>query len=215
MIDSASLIAVEGPIGVGKTALAERLADRLGAGLVTESGDSNPFLERFYQDRKGSALPAQLFFLFERARQIEALRQDDLFSTLRIADFLLERDRLFAELNLDREELALYEQIRARLDIDPPRPDLVVYLQAPVDVLAERISRRGIAHEQHVDREYLEQVAERYAAFFHDYDEAPLLIVNAAAIDPIHNDIEFEALLARITETPRGRQFYNPVAAFG
>ncbi|MEL6199665.1 MAG: deoxynucleoside kinase [Pseudomonadota bacterium] len=215
MSSEPAFIAVEGPIGVGKTALAERLAERLNAGLVLESQADNPFLERFYRDRKGSALPAQLFFLFERARQVEALRQDDLFSSLRIADFLLERDRLFAELNLDPEELSLYEQIRARLGIDPPQPDLVVYLQAPVDVLAERIARRGIEHERHIERDYLEQVAERYASFFHDYDAAPLLIVNVAAIDPIHNDVEFEALLERVKSTRRGRHFYNPIAAFG
>ncbi len=215
MTTHSSFIAVEGPIGVGKTALAERLADRLDAGLVLESQADNPFLERFYLDRAGSALPAQLFFLFERARQVEALRQDDLFSQLRIADFLLERDRLFAELNLDREELSLYEQIRERLDIDPPQPDLVVYLQAPVDVLAERIARRGLPHERFIERDYLERVAERYASFFHDYDGAPLLIVNVAAIDPISNDAEFEALLERVTTTRRGRHFYNPVAAFG
>lgn len=215
MTAGSSFIAVEGPIGVGKTALAERLAERLDAGLVLESQADNPFLERFYRDRAGSALPAQLFFLFERARQVEALRQDDLFSRLRIADFLLERDRLFAELNLDREELSLYEQIRERLAIDPPQPDLVVYLQAPVDVLAERIARRGLPHERYIERDYLERVAERYAAFFHDYDGAPLLIVNVAAIDPISNEAEFEALLERVTSTRRGRHFYNPVAAFG
>ena len=215
MSDAPSFIAVEGPIGVGKTALAGRLAERLGAGLVLEDQADNPFLERFYRDRSGSALPAQLFFLFERARQVEALRQDDLFSRLRIADFLIERDRLFAELNLDREELALYEQIRARLDIEPPQPDLVVYLQAPVDVLAERIARRGRDWERNLDRDYLERVAERYAGFFHDYADAPLLIVNAAAIDPVNNDAEFEDLLARVTATRSGRHFYNPVASFG
>lgn len=210
-----AFIAVEGPIGVGKTALAKRLADRLNAGLVLESQAANPFLERFYRDRSGSALPAQLFFLFERTRQVENLRQDDLFSALRIADFLLERDRLFAELNLDSEELQLYEQIRARLAIDPPQPDLVVYLQAPVDVLAERINRRGRDYERQLDRDYLERVAARYARFFHDYDDAPLLIVNAASIDPIHNDVDFEALLERVTTIRRGRHFYNPIAAFG
>ncbi len=210
-----SYIVVEGPIGVGKTSLARRLADRYRSDLLLESVEDNPFLQRFYKDPRGTALQVQLFFLFQRAQQIEQLRQEDLFSPVRVADFLIEKDRLFAELNLDREELALYEQIYSRLDIDPPQPDLVVYLQAPVDVLQARIARRGVAHEQHIDRTYLEKVAERYASFFYAYDDAPLLIVNATAIDPANNDADFEALFEQITSTRGGRNFFNPAAAIG
>ena len=210
-----SYIVVEGPVGVGKTSLARRLADRYHSDLLLESVHENPFLERFYKDRRGNALPAQLFFLFQRARQIELLRQDDMFSPVRVADFLIEKDRLFAELNLDREELSLYDQIYAKLDIDAPQPDLVVYLQAPVDVLQARIARRAVAHEQHIERDYLEEVAERYASFFHAYNDAPLLIVNAAAIDPAHNDADFDALFEQIGATRGGRNFFNPAVAIG
>ena len=136
-------IAIEGPIGVGKTALARRLADSLSATLVLEEVDENPFLERFYRDGRSAALPAQMFFLFARARQIEDLRQSDLFSSVQISDYLFTRDRLFAELNLDREELKLYDQIAASLAVEPPVPDLVIYLQASVDSLLQRLARRS------------------------------------------------------------------------
>ncbi len=206
-------IVVEGPIGVGKTALATRLAEALGAGLLLESAAGNPFLERFYRTGYSHALPTQLFFLFQRAKQLDELRQDDLFSATRVADFLLDKDRLFAEINLDREELELYQQIYDRLDLDPPAPDLVVYLQAPVAVLRQRIARRGIDYEQLIDGAYLERLTEAYARFFHGYNESPLLIVNAAGIDPVHNDTDLEALVQQVERTTSGRHFFNPIAA--
>ena len=212
-LGSRRYIVVEGPIGVGKTALARRLADEFGCSLLLEQTGENPFLERFYRQGKSQALPTQLFFLFQRARQIEALRQDDMFSPVRIADFLLARDRLFAEINLDREELALYQQIFDRLELDPPEPDLVVYLQAPVDVLQTRIARRGIDYEMLIEPDYLERLAEAYARFFHEWDDSPLLIVNAASIDPINDDADFRQLVSQIERTTRGRHFFNPVAA--
>ncbi|MEO0573861.1 MAG: deoxynucleoside kinase [Pseudomonadota bacterium] len=208
-----SFVVVEGPIGVGKTALARRLAAHMGASVLLESEGHNPFLERFYQDRRGGALPAQLFFLFERARQLETLRQDDLFAATRVADFLIDKDRLFASVNLNTEELALYEQIQARLQIDAPQPDLVVYLQAPVDVLKTRLQQRSAKFDALLDRRYLERVNEAYASFFHDYDASPLLIVNAAMIDPVHNGADFNALVNEILTVPRGRRFFNPVAS--
>jgi deoxyguanosine kinase len=206
-------IAIEGPIGVGKTALARRLAEALSAELVLEEVDENPFLERFYRDGRSAALPAQMFFLFARARQMEAMRQSDLFAATRISDYLFTRDRLFAELNLDTEELKLYDQIVANLDIEPPVPDLVIYLQASVDALMQRLARRNASHDRFVERAYLERLCDAYARFFHTYDEGPLLIVNASVIDPVNNDADFQQLFQQIERTTGGRHFFNPVAA--
>ena len=210
---SSRYIAIEGPIGVGKTALARRLADSLSADLVLEEVEENPFLERFYRDGRSAALPAQMFFLFARARQIEDLRQSDLFSNVRISDYLFTRDRLFAELNLDREELKLYDQIAENLAVEAPVPDLVIYLQASVDALLQRLVRRNATCDRYVDRAYLEKLTEAYARFFHAYDDGPLLIVNASQIDPVNNDADYEQLFQQIERTTGGRHFFNPVAA--
>jgi deoxyadenosine/deoxycytidine kinase len=145
------LVVVEGPIGVGKTTLARKLAATVGAESVLEQADENPFLERFYKNPRAAAFPTQLFFLFQRARQLQELRQQDMFAPVRVADYLLDKDRLFARITLDDEEYALYEQVYARLSLDAPRPDLVVFLQAPVDVLLERIARRGIRYEKYIE----------------------------------------------------------------
>ncbi len=206
-------IVIEGPIGVGKTSLARRLAESLDSDLLLEEPESNPFLERFYRDPRGAALPTQLFFLFQRARQIEQLRQADIFNPVRVADFMIEKDRLFAEINLDRHELSLYEKVAESLALEPPAPDLVVYLQAPVDTLLFRIARRGVDYERRFNRRYLERLAEAYSRFFHDFDRAPLLIVNAAMIDPVHNDEHFEILRDAICRIRSGRHFFNPIAA--
>jgi deoxyguanosine kinase len=206
-------IAIEGPIGVGKTSLARRLADSLAGELLLEEPDANPFLSRFYADPRGAALPVQLFFLFQRVRQIEQLRQADIFADTRISDFLIEKDRLFAGLNLEREELALYDRVAESMRFEPPVPDLVIYLQAPVDTLLFRIARRGIDYERRISRRYLERLNDSYASFFHDYDRAPLLIVNAAILDPVHNDRHFGMLLDEITRTRNGRHFFNPLAS--
>ncbi|NND46694.1 MAG: deoxynucleoside kinase [Woeseiaceae bacterium] len=205
--------AVEGPIGVGKTALARRLAQSLSADLVLEEVAENPFLERFYRDGQSAALPAQMFFLFARARQIEDLRQSDLFTDTRVSDYLFSKDHLFANLNLDADELSLYKQVVDNLGVEPPVPDLVIYLQASVDSLMERIARRGRPYEMMLDRGYLEKITDAYARFFHDYDEGPLLIVNASQIDPINNDADYEQLFGQIEKTTGGRHFFNPVAA--
>jgi len=206
-------IAVEGPIGVGKTALARRLADSLSADLVLEEIEENPFLERFYRDGRSAALPAQMFFLFARARQIEDLRQSDLFSNVRISDYLFTRDRLFAELNLDPEELKLYDQIAENLAVEAPVPDLLIYLQASVDVIMRRLAQRNTRYDRFVDRDYIEKLTDAYSRFFHAYDEGPLLIVNASQIDPVNNDADFEQLFQQIERTTGGRHFFNPVAA--
>ena len=208
-------IVFEGPIGVGKTSLARRVAEALGAETVLEQADQNPFLERFYRNPKAGALPAQLYFLFQRAQQLAALRQHDLFAPVRVADYLLDKDRLFARVTLEEEEFRLYEQVQDRLAIDALVPDLVVYLQAPVDVLLGRVARRGIAHEGLIERAYLEKLNQAYARFFHEYDAAPLLIVNAASIDPINSDSDFEELLAAMARMKRGRLYYNPLRSGG
>lgn len=206
-------IVIEGPIGVGKTSLARRLAESLECELLLEEEEANPFLERFYLNPRAAALPTQLFFLFQRVRQIENLRQADIFSDTRISDFLIEKDRLFAEINLDRHELSLYDRVFESLDVESPVPDLVVYLQAPVDALLFRIARRGVEYEQRISRHYLERLNEAYAKFFHAYDAAPLLIVNAATIDPIRNEQHYEMLLNEICRIQSGRHFFNPVVS--
>lgn len=211
--ESPRFIVVEGPIGVGKTSLAQRLAQSFNGELILEQVQENPFLERFYKSGRTAALPAQLFFLFQRSRQVEELRQSDMFAPVRIADFHLDKDKLFAEINLDREEMALYEQILEKMDIEVPVPDLVIYLQASVDALLQRIARRGVSYERMIDRTYLEQVTESYARYFHNYDDGPLLIVNASSIDPVHNDADYQQLYQQIRRTTGGRHFFNPAAA--
>ena len=212
-LDGPRYLVVEGPIGVGKTSLAKRLAQSFASELILEQAEENPFLERFYRNRKHAALPTQLFFLLQRARQIEQMRQRDMFSPVRIADFLLQKDRLFAELNLDPSELSLYSQVAETLDLDPPTPDLVVYLQAPAQVLMKRVASRGIPYEQLIDQDYLERLGDAYARFFYDFDAAPLLIVNAASIDPIHREADYQELLQTILRIRRGRHFFNPAGS--
>lgn len=205
-------VVVEGPIGVGKTTLAKRLAKSLGSNMLLEAAEENPFLEKFYENPRNAALPTQLYFLMQRTRQLKMLKQDDMFNPVRVADFLIQKDRLFAEVILDSDELDLYEQVYSNLTLDIRRPDLVVYLQAPVEVLLERINRRGIKHEKWVEAAYLERLCDAYVRFFYQYNDAPLLIVNAADINFAHNDDEYELLLEQVLETRSGRHYFNPVA---
>lgn len=207
-------IVIEGPIGAGKTTLAQRLAQAYGADLLLEQPEENPFLERFYQSRQHYALPTQLFFLFQRARQVQALKQSDLFKPVRVADFLMDKDLLFARLNLDDDELRLYEQVYAQMSLDLPVPDLVVYLQAPVDVLFERVRRRAVDYERFLERDYLTRIADAYTRFFYHYTASPLLIVNAGEINLADSDRDFQALVAHIRGMRSGgRHFYNPLPA--
>ena len=210
MQTSPRYIVIEGPIGVGKSSLARKLAESFSADTVMEKAEANPFLERFYKDPKGAALPTQLFFLFQRAKQVQLMRQADMFNPVRISDFLLDKDRLFARLNLEDDEYWLYEQIYQQLALDAPVPDLVVYLQAPADVLLKRVEKRGIAYEQMIRKDYLEKLSNAYTNFFHHYDRSPLLVVNSSRINPIDSPEDYEMLLEKIRFTNHGRHYFNP-----
>jgi deoxyadenosine/deoxycytidine kinase len=204
-------LVIEGPIGVGKTSLARKLAARSGAKLVLEQAGDNPFLERFYRDSARYALPTQLFFLFQRVQQLRDLAQQDLFESLVIGDFLLDKDALFARLNLAPDELKLYEQIHAHLAPQAPAPDLVIYLQAQPETLVERVGRRALAAEAGITESYLRALNEAYVRFFHDYEGAPLLVVNTEHLNPIERDADFDLLLTRI-DRMRGRREYFSLA---
>ena len=205
-------IVVEGPIGIGKTTLARRLAESFGSELLLEGPEDNPFLDKFYRDPKSVAFQTQLFFLFQRAQQMQELKQGDMFQPVRVSDFIIEKDRLFAELTLDTDEFRLYEQVYEHLTVDAPTPDLVIYLQAPTDVLIKRISQRGRKYERNVDTKYLQNLAESYMRFFHDYHASPLLIVNAAEIDLANNDEHYQMLLEQVLKIKSGRHYFNPAS---
>ena len=203
-------IAVEGPIGVGKTTLARRIADTFDYDLLLEEAELNPFLERFYQNRQQTALATQLFFLFQRVQKITELKQRDMFDQARVADFVLEKDPLFARVNLEPDEFTLYEKVFSKMHVDAPVPDLVIYLQASPDRLLERIDRRGIDAERLIDHQYLEQLNEVYSEFFLYYDAAPLLIVNANEIDLAQGDRDYEQLVDYMLNIKKGRHYFNP-----
>jgi len=210
-MENPGYIVVEGPIGVGKTSLARRLAETFGSELLLEGAADNPFLERFYRNPRAAAMQTQLFFLLQRAQQMQELRQGDMFEPVRVADFLMDKDRLFAKVTLDHEEFKLYEQVYSHLTIDVPKPDLVIYLQAPVDVLVKRIGKRGIGYERGMEPAYLRSLCETYTRFFHYYDEAPLLIVNAAEINLVDSDSDYQALLEQMALAGSGRHYFNPM----
>ena len=203
-------IVIEGPIGSGKTTLAKLLADKFSVQLLSEKAESNPFLPRFYQDAQRYALPTQLFFLFQRSRQIADMTQRDLFSAPTVADFFLEKDPLFARLNLDDEEYALYHQIYTHLQLKSPKPDLVVYLQTPIEELAERIEERNISYEQEIPLEYIERLADAYSEFFHTYDTSPVLIVNNEKLNIIRDESALNLLVDRILQIKSSREYFNP-----
>jgi deoxyadenosine/deoxycytidine kinase len=204
-------IVVEGPIGVGKTSLAKRLASTFKTDLMLELPAENPFLERFYEDPKTAALPTQLYFLFQRARQLEIFRQTDLFRPIQIADFLIDKDRLFAEVTLSQEEFDLYQQAYNRTAVEAPVPDLVIYLQAPIQVLLDRISERGIHYERRLSEDYLTKIANAYIDFFYHYNKSPLLIVNTADFDLVNNADNYAMLLEQICNLKTGKQYFNPL----
>jgi len=209
MLNQHRYIVVEGPIGVGKTSLAKKLSVSLAHELLLEKAEDNPFLAQFYQKPRQYALSTQLFFLMQRAQQVQNFRQIDLFQKSHIADFLIDKDRLFAELTLDNDELNLYQKIFAHLTIDAPRPDLVIYLQAPLDILRERIIKRGIKYEQQIKDDFLLRLSESYMRFFHDYDDSALLTVNTQSIDLINDESSYQALLDKIEQIHSGRHYFN------
>ena len=203
-------IAVEGPIGVGKTTLTNKIANTFNYDAFLEQPAENPFLKNFYRNPSQSALATQLFFLFQRMQQIQDLKQRSLFETVRVADFLIEKDRLFAEVTLSNEEMDLYDKVYDHITLDAPSPDLVIYLQAPIDVLKERITKRGNINEQYLTLEYLERLNDAYSRFFLDYNDAPLLIINAADINLESNENDYESLITKIMSNPKGKNFINP-----
>lgn len=206
-------IVVEGPIGAGKTALAKLLADTFSYDTLLESPEENPFLSRFYAGDRSAALSAQLFFLMQRTELVDLMRQANPLGPARVADFLMEKDRLIAEATLDSDELSLYEQVYQRLRLDAPKPDLVIYLQATPNVLLERISQHGVAAEQSIDKRYLDSLNETYSRFFHFYDQAPLLIINVASLDWLSNIEDYNNLVRYMLNITSGRHYYNPQAA--
>ena len=205
-------IAVEGPIGVGKTTLAKRLAELFDYQLLLEDAHENPFLDKFYENSRQNALATQLFFLFQRVQKMDDLKQQDMFKPLRIADFLIDKDPIFAQVNLDPDEFELYSKVYSQMTVDAPTPDLVIYLQASVDRLLERIDRRGIASERTISRQYLEELNEVYSEFFLYYDAAPLLIVNANQLDLVSRQEDFAQLVDYALDIKAGRHYYNPTS---
>jgi deoxyguanosine kinase len=202
-------IVVDGPIGAGKTSLARELAQHLDAEALLEAPEDNPFLARFYEDMPRFALPTQLNFLFQRADQVRNLTQLDLFGRTTVADFLLDKDPLFARINLSDDEFSLYEKVYGYLKPQTSTPDLVIYLQAPVTTLVERVHKRGVEYERAISEHYLARIADAYSRFFYQYEDAPLLIVNSERLNFVADPDHFDLLLSRIKGMRGPREFFN------
>jgi len=210
IFDKYPYIVVEGPIGSGKSTLAKLLANRFNANMFSEKAERNPFLPKFYEDMKHYALPTQLFFLFQRANQISELNQKDFFRSGIVSDFFLQKDPIFARLNLDKDEFKLYLQIYQHLELKAPVPDLVIYLQTPVDLLRQRVEKRNIGYEQKITTEYLERIAESYSNYFHNDHKSNLLIVNNQDLDILENKSALDMLTDRIDQISSIREYFNP-----
>lgn len=209
LLEKYQYIVVEGPIGVGKTSLAQRLAEYLGADILLEKPQENPFLARFYQDPQRHAMSTQLFFLFQRINDIRDQAQMDLFRTRTVSDYIFEKDALFARLNLSEDEYKLYQHIYQSLAPKPPVPDLVIYLQASPGTLIDRVRRRGRDYEHSVSDEYLNRLGNSYGEFFHLYEDAPLMMVNSENLNFVDNDADFQLLLERIEGMRGPREFFS------
>ncbi|MFZ5949021.1 MAG: deoxynucleoside kinase [Stygiobacter sp.] len=204
-------IAIEGVIGAGKSSLAQLLADKLKASLILEEFEENPFLQKFYDDRKRYAFQTQMFFLINRYKQQQQLKQQDLFSSITVSDYIFDKDKIFAYLNLSKEELKLYEAIFPLLERDIPKPDLVIFLQASIDRLIFNIKKRGRSFEKNLTRQYLVELSEAYNNFFFKYSNTPLLIVNTSDIDFVNNENDFDELYSHIFREDRGFiEYFNP-----
>ena len=212
-MESARYIAIEGPIGVGKTSLADLLARAMKGRVVEEQVEENPFLKDFYHDRQKFSFQTQLFFLLSRYRQQKELAQCDLFNKTIISDYLFAKDRIFAYLNLDKNEIDLYEQVYQTLDAKLPKPDLVIFLQATTEVLAERVSTRNREYEKEIEPDYLEALQQAYNDFFFHYDETPLLVINSSEIDFVNNEGDLELLMKEIREMKKGIKHFVPLGS--
>ena len=206
-------IVIEGPIGVGKTSLANKLSLEWDAELILENVDDNPFLSKFYKNQREVSLQTQLYFLLTRTRQVQSFKQQDIFAKTRVSDFMLQKDRLFAQVTLNNEEYDLYDQLYSYMAVDIPKPDLLIYLQAPVDILMKRIKKRGRDFEKYITNSYLEKLNSMYLKFFNTYEASPLLIVNAEDIDLVNNEIDYKNLLDKIYSIEKGKHYFNPLAS--
>jgi deoxyadenosine/deoxycytidine kinase len=206
-------VVIEGPIGVGKTSLSNKLALEWDAELILENVDDNPFLTKFYKNPREVSLQTQLYFLLTRTRQVQGFKQQDIFSKTRVSDFMLQKDRLFAQVTLNNEEYDLYDQLYSYMTVDIPTPDLLIYLQAPINVLMKRIKKRGRDFEKYINTQYLERLNSMYLKFFNNYNASPLLIVNAEDIDFVNNESDYKNLLEKIYSIEKGKHYFNPLAS--
>jgi deoxyguanosine kinase len=213
LVKGARYIVVEGPLGVGKTTLARLLAEQFNARAIFEQVEDNPFLKKFYDDPRAYAFQTQLFFLLSRYRQQRALRQQDLFAQQTVADYLFAKDQIFAQVNLEADELALYRQLFGLLDARLPKPDLVVYLRARADVLISRLRKRDRDYERRIAAEYVQRIAEAYRDFFFYYDETPLLVVNSSDVDFVARPEDLADLVREIRNMGQGVQHYIPLGS--